>query len=63
MEEETKEVVEEHFDPASIFKGEDGMDLDDFGFGSKWKKTKKQRSKKRPKKVSNNLRLFARQLQ
>ena len=42
MDEETKEVVEEHFDPASIFKGEDGMDLDDFGWESKREKTKKK---------------------
>lgn len=41
MEEETKEVVEEHFDPASIFDGAGGMDIDDFGSENKRKKTKK----------------------
>ena len=41
MDEEIKEGVEENFDPASIFKGEDDMDLDDFGMESKRKKTKK----------------------
>ena len=64
MPEETKEEIPDYFDPNDIFKGEGDMEVDDFLAQQKPKRIKNKKKKRgKVNKVSNNLRMFARQLQ